>query len=508
MKKLPPLTQIVWPVAVGLIVIVGAICLLVRVGNEEATLTIAVKEGVESAALTEIARAFSRDKHVPVKVIVLPYDDLYGEELRQLKNRSERSRDGIPPFDVIMIDDPWLYSLASDPDAAPRLKNLSELLHGREEQFFDSTLRVSKFCPASDICSDRDYYAVPFLANSQLFAYRSSDFDKAPTTWQQVLDASRKAEQEHRVGYASRIGPGNSIVTDFMPILWAYDHESFPEVPKQGVALKSPERAFNALATLVGTRKTLGGASFDDFDVSAYLQQGCASMGIVWSAWAMMLVETEDSATRQMRPQGAGSTIATSNCPTLPIQMGRPTKKGERKAAEVPSHENLIFDDVPQGAGGTSQPELGVWLLAIPTGSKQSNRALEFVAYATDLADDDGAGQLKQSFTATNFGTPPPRRDVLTALEKDAEFASKHGSLIPAIRRSLLNARARPRTACWREIECRLGTTLEKMIEQGDSSDDAIKRVTTEVTPLFDKSNCNQFLRHQNGNYSCVDSPF
>ncbi len=43
---------------------------------------------------------------------------------------------------------------------------------------------------------------------------------------------------------------------------------------------------------------------------------------------------------------------------------------------------------------------------------------------------------------------------------------------------------------------------------QGESSDDAIKRVTKELTPLFDKSSCNQFLQHKNGNYSCVDNSF
>jgi multiple sugar transport system substrate-binding protein len=370
---------------------------------------------------------------------------------------------------------------------------------------------VSTYCPFSETCFD--YYAVPFLANSQLFAYRSSDFDKAPTTWQQVLDASRKAEQEHRVGYASRIGPGNSIVTDFMPILWAYDPESFPEIPKPGVALKSPRRAFQTLATLVGSRKTLGGASFDDFDVSAYLQQGCASMGIVWSAWAMKLVQIEDSTERQMPPPESGSTIATSNCaigrtPTLPAQLDPISAKSKAKREAALLGENLIFENVPQGPYATSRPELGVWLLAIPAESKQWNRALDFVAYATDLANDDSARKLVQSFVATTFGTPPPRKAVLDTLEKDAEFASKHPSLIPAIRWSLDNARARPRTACWREIECRLGTTLEQMIEQGASSDDAIKRVTRELTPLFDKSSCNQFLQHKNGNYSCVNNSF
>ncbi len=174
----------------------------------------------------------------------------------------------------------------------------------------------------------------------------------------------------------------------------------------------------------------------------------------------------------------------------------------------VPFRESLIFENVPRGPARTSQPELGVWLLAIPNGSKQLKRALEFVGYATDLGDDAGANQLKQSFAATKFATPPPRKLVLDGLEKDGEFAAKHASLIPAIRWSLENARARPRTACWREIECRLGTALEQMIEQGVSSNDGIKRITKEIDPLFDESGCNRFLQHKDTNYSCASDSF
>jgi ABC-type glycerol-3-phosphate transport system substrate-binding protein len=512
--------RLVWPLALGATV-VGTIDILTMMGKDEDRFTIAVKQGVESVALKEIARQFSIDKHVPVEVIELPYDKLYAEEQRQLRQRPERGRDTVPPFDVVMVDDPWLYSLVIDPDnpTKPRLANLNNLLAGKEADFFASTLRVSRYCPSlKKPCSD--YYAVPFVANSQLFAYRASDSEpKMPTTWKQVLVASQRAEKSGHVGYVTRIGPGNSIVTDFMPILWAYDPNSLPERPTTVVSLNDP-RPFDALTSLVGTRKSLGGASFDDFDVSAYLQQGRASMGIVWSAWAMMLADTDDTTERELKRRSS-STIAMSDrvekltASLLSEDVG---EKAEQKggAPATGFKERLIFGRVPLGPRSESKPELGVWLLAIPKASAQTGRALEFIKYAADLGDGPGAKNLEQSFTATEFGTPPPRKSLLDSLETDPElvfkhpefvkrhpelalkhpeFARKHPSLIPAIRWSLENARARPRTACWQEIESGLGTYLEKMIEQGVSSQDVIKSANQEFGPLFDDTGCNRFLQ-------------
>lgn len=71
----PVTPRIVWPVALSITAIVGAIYLLTRVDNEDERLTLAVKEGVESTALKEIARSFSQEKHVAVEVIDLPYDE-------------------------------------------------------------------------------------------------------------------------------------------------------------------------------------------------------------------------------------------------------------------------------------------------------------------------------------------------------------------------------------------------------------------------------------------------
>jgi ABC-type glycerol-3-phosphate transport system substrate-binding protein len=491
---------------IAVIVVAGTIYVLSTLGEEEKRLTIAVKQGVESVALKEIAQRFSRDRHIPVEVVELPYDELYEAEQSQLENRPARAHDSVPPFDVLMVDDPWVYALVTDPGQPDgrRLENLSALLAGKQEDFFPSTLLIGQFgplCDPKESCSN--YYAIPYVANSQLFAYRAAHFEKSgkPTTWQQVSTAAKAAEQRGGIGYVTRIGPGNSIVTDFMPILWAYDSSSFLERPGSGPPLHRPEAAFDALTSLVGTRKNLGSASFDDFDVSAYLQEGRGSMGIVWSAWAMMLVDIDDNTARELSRRSTSRITMSDRLEKLTAALlSRPRDVAVKEnlkgaSAESSFKEKLIFGNVPLGPEPKSRPELGVWLLAIPSNSDQKDRALEFIKYATDLGDDPGADTREQSYAAAQIGTPPPRMSVLNRLAIEDSRFKKHPSLIPAISWSLKNARARPRTACWKEIESRLGKYLEKLIDKAAKSKEVADQARQEFEPLFEKDGCRKFLQ-------------
>lgn len=422
-------------------------------GRNEKRLRILVKQGVESVAVMKIAEKFSREKYTTVEVVQLPYDELYEKEWQQLhapKNSDDASR-----FDVFMVDDPWLYALAR----GGRLQRLTELLKDQEADFFPSTRRVASYCPSAPDCSD--YYGIPFVANSQLFVFRKSEFGgnaPVPGRWEEVLNDSAQVEHERpgSIGYVTRIGPGNSVVTDFLPILWAYDSDSFPIIPAKDPPLKNPEQALAALKSLVATREKLGSASFDDFDVTAYLQKRRAAMGIAWSAWAMMLIDVEES-----QAQGNGEHV----------------------------DEDLIFTDVPHSSIA-SKPELGVWLLAVPYNAAQTIMATDFIRYAADLGNDLQSQQHTQSLLAARSGTPPPRISVLGKLAEEPEYRDRHPSLIPAIERSLRAGRERPRTPCWRKIESRLGAYLETLIEQCVSPQDITECANKDLVRLFDPNKC------------------
>lgn len=496
----------------GFALLAGVVSIFAALGTEEQRLTIAVKQGVESIALKEIARRFSQDQHVTVQVIEFPYEQLYNEEQKQLLYRPKRLRDSVPPFDVIMVDDPWLYSLVADQynPTVHRLEDLTFIIKPSEGQFFDATLCVSAYDPGRD-CKDYSswrstahYYAVPFVANSQLFAYRVSDFKNLnkPTTWENVLLASQAIQKQGSVGYVNRIGPGNSIVTDFMPILWAYDPLSFPEGPRGGAVLHDPKSALQELTQLVATRKNLGSASFDDFDVAAYLQSGHASMGIVWSAWAMAMVRIDDSVAGELFRQSKSPASMSERVERLSQSL---LTKSENPAETYFSanklKEDLVFDKVPVGPGGQAEPELGVWMFGIPTdqGKKieQYENALKFIKYATDLNDDQQTQSYPQGLLAAELGTPPARKTAWADPQLQERFGAKHPSLIPAIEWSLTHARPRPRTACWKEVESRLGTYLERLVDNSVQLGDVPESANTELQPFFNEARCMEFLRSQ-----------
>jgi len=148
---------------------------------------------------------------------------------------------------------------------------------------------------------------------------------------------------------------------------------------------------------------------------------------------------------------------------------------------------------MPSGSSTISEPELGVWLLAIPTASDQADLAREFIEYATDLVS---GGQLnEQSMVAAHRDTPPPRISVLASLESEPRYKYEHPSLIPHIRLSLENARPRPRTPCWKKIESVLGVYLQKVIDQPTGSKDLALEANRDLESLFDEQGCRLYLR-------------
>src|SRR5207245_7909119 len=107
--------------------------------------------------------------------------------------------------------------------------NLAPLTRQPDADFLTSCL---------DVCRDPfrtgNYYAVPYVGNSQLFFYRQDLFAKhglaAPATWDDVLAAAKKiGAAEKMYGYVMRAAPGNAVVTDFMPLYWAFGAEMFDE---------------------------------------------------------------------------------------------------------------------------------------------------------------------------------------------------------------------------------------------------------------------------------------
>jgi multiple sugar transport system substrate-binding protein len=368
---------------------------------------------VEGVALKKVIAAFADTHRYSVEVFTLPYDRLYDFELEELKkSRSD--------YDVMMLDDPWLEALISEGDGKPlRLERVVQKCE-RLQEFVPSTLSVCRHPYQSGpvTCGD-PLYALPFVGNSQLFAIRkAANIPHVPVTWDNVVKISR----EEKLGYAMRVGPGNSIVTDFMPMLWGVSPDSFKEA--------EPPQFLNATAALqyvadLGKNgpANLAIVSVDDFDLAIRLARSKASMSILWSAWAMAMAKLPD-----------------------PYSF----------------KDDLEFVDMPGG-----KPVLGAWLLAIPSNSRRKIAAQEFLSFATE------GSQIKAAALA---GNPPP----LTAVLKDEDLRRKFPSF-PAQLASLEKARPRPRTRYWRDIEATMGDCLSGVYESTITVEQASERITRAI---------------------------
>jgi len=385
--------------------------------GSEKTLTIAVNAGVEGTALKAAAKEWGEARGVRVEVVELPYSNLFEKEQLDLTSRTGA-------YDVIMLDDPWFARLVQGSSLAP-------LAREPDADFVSSCL---------DVCRNPyrtgTYFALPYVGNSQLFFYRADLFAKyglaPPKTWSEVLAAARKiGSGEKMYGYVMRAAPGNAVVTDFMPLLWAFGADVLDPSGKPGCDSPAAIESLRFMLEL-GKYSPPGYAGFNSDEVSAHLLQSTAAMSINWPAWI-----------RAMDDPSKSRVVGKIDFIPMP---------GER---------------VP-GVG-----ELGTWLLAVPSASKRTAEAFEFVYWVTDPA------QMKQ---AALRGNPPTRRSVFQSPELTSRFRA-----FPAQLASLESARPRPRSPLWNEIENAFGIYLSKANAGAMAPDEAMRQAAREIGQIVER---------------------
>jgi multiple sugar transport system substrate-binding protein len=377
-------------------------------------LIIAVNAGVEGSALKAAANEWGQSHNTRIEVVELPYANLFEKESLDLQSRTGA-------YDVIMLDDPWFPKLVADGGLAP-------MPRAPDADFLASCLAVCRH--------SQTFYALPYVGNSQLFFYRKDLFDKyklgAPDRWDRVREAAKTiGAGEKMFGYVMRAAPGNSAVTDFMPLLWAFGGDIFDAQGKP--SLSSPE-AIEALRFMVelGKFSPPGYAGFNAAEVSAQLLQGTAVMSINWPAWIAAMDDPSKSK-------------VTGKIEFAPMPAGR----------------------VPGVA------ELGAWLLAVPVSSTHRDAAFDFIYWSTEAA---------QMSEAALRGNPPTRRSVFKAPDLVKRFRA-----FPAQLASLEGARPRPRTTQWNEIENAFGVSLSQANSGAVSPEAAMQQANREIAAILER---------------------
>jgi multiple sugar transport system substrate-binding protein len=371
-----------------------------RSRNDPNTLLMAVNAGVEAESLKAAVADYQQQKGVKLRVIEYPYQSLFEKLVIALSSNSSS-------YDLVMIDDPWFPRLAQ----MEGLQAMAPLFHskgrtGPDEDFVEASMALGRYPYGTG-----ELYALPYVGNTQLFFYREDLYEKlgipAPRTWDQVYESGKViGAREQMYGYVMRAAQGNAIVSDFMPLFWAFGGEMFDENGAPCVNSREGVEALEFMLKL-GEIAPPGYVNFNADEVAAHMLQGSALMSINWPAW-----------------------ISAFDDPARSKVVGK-----------------IGFLPIPsQKRHGVSA--IGNWLLGIPRGSRKASQAFDFLLWVTSR---------EQMRLSALRGNPPTRRSVFEDPELVARFRA-----YPVQYEALSNARPRPRSPIWNEIENTFGIYLSQ----------------------------------------------
>lgn len=369
--------------------------------TEPAKLVVAARGGSHVDVLNAVKADFEAENNCTIEVL--------GLEAADLKQKvSLDSTNAVGAYDLAMADDPWMPEFCE----AGLYANLTELGYEADADFVKASLDIGKYPYA-----EGDLYALPFAGNVQLLFYNKQVLDDAgmavPESWDDILKIAKAVNgKDGKVGYVIRGQQGNPIVSDYLPILWAYGGDVFDE--NWNLTIDSKE-AKDALKLYMELLKN--GANYEKNDIVAAVSDGKAAASLGWPSWYI-----------------SGETAAA-------------------EYAAIPSKATASSTAYPTGM-------IGNWMMGVTANSGNSELALKFLEYVTS------ADVQKK---AAEFGGVPTRTSVFT----DSELLAKY-PYFETILTCTENSVVRPRLTLWTDIETAYGTELSSAISGTKSIDKAL----------------------------------
>ena len=390
-------------------------------------LVIAGRDGDYGNAMQVAVDAYTaKNPNVTIELLKLSGDDVYQKTVIDLKT-------GTGTYDLILIDDPkamqyqkagWLE------DLDPWFKKAGKSV---DTDFIQTTVDLCRYPngPKGKL------YALPFVGNVSLFAYRTDLFAKhglaAPKTWGDVLAAAKKiSENEPGVaGVSFRGVKGNPIMTVFLPMFWSFGADLLDASGKPTV--NSPE-ATKALKYFLELAKYAPKSA--PMNNTAQVRDGllAGTVGItpeIWPAW-----------------------------------IGKLDNPNESKVAgkvKVTKHPGEVRK---------SSPMIGIWQLSIPAASKNKQAAFDFFTFVTS--------KETQKLMVLKAGLPPSR----ASLFEDKEILAMY-PWYPAIGEALESGVARPRTLYWSEIENTMGGLIQEALIGEKTAEQALNEANAKIAQIL-----------------------
>ena len=408
---------------------VGAASLLGASGASAANETVLAAPMLQASKITflvnsgdgdrirNVSAAYTASTGTTIEVLELPYDQSFQKLQIALSQKTDAC-------DLASLDDPWIPQFAGN----KFLVNLDDMYAKA------GTQPSSDFQPQlfglGDWPKGSGLRALPWLGNVQVFAWRNDLIDNRPNTRDEVVTTAQQIQSGPTgvFGYAIRGAAGNPATTSFLPITRGYGKDVLG--PTFEPQLNTPE-ARSALQTALKLRDTAppGAENVQHADVGRFMYTGATAMsGDIW--------------------------------PDQLLNMFDPA---------VSSVVGLIsIGPEPSQAGVQPANMTGTWLLGIPEGSKNKDRAFDYMVWFTQLD--------QQKKLLMQFNNPP----VLVPLFNDPEAVAKF-PFLPGLLDAAGQAVPRPRTQFYSGVEDIIGRYLSQAIAGQVEPDQGLEQADTEV---------------------------
>lgn len=381
-------------------------------GSEVTKLVVAARGGSHVDVINSVKEKFEQENNVTIEVLGLESADL-----KQKVSLDALNKEGA--YDLAMVDDPWMPEFTE----ANVLENLTKMGYKEDEDFVKQSLDVGK-----NPYSTGDIYALPFSGNVQFLFYNKdvlkSNNLQVPTTWEDVLNISKTVNgKDGEVGYVIRGQQGNPIVSDYLPILWAYGGDVFDKDWNVTVDSKEGKESLQMYIDLLNN-----GANYEKNDIVAAVSSGKAALSLGWPSWYI---------------------------------------SGENSTAEYA----VIPNKVNESSEAHSTGMIGNWMMGVTANSRNKEMALKFLQYVTSK---------EVQVEAAEKGGVPTRRSVLSDSSLNEKYAY-FKTLLEATENSVI----RPRTSHWADIETAYGTELSNAISGTKTIDQALADAKTSIKAIM-----------------------
>jgi multiple sugar transport system substrate-binding protein len=383
---------------------------------EAGHITVLVNSG-DGLRVRALGDSYTSHTGTTVEVLELPYDQSFQKLQIALSQ-------GTDAYDVASLDDPWIPQFAGN----RFLINLDEMYLNAgttvSDQFQPQLLALGNWPPGEGL------RALPWLGNVQVFAWRNDLIATRPNTWDEVVATAQqiKGGSSGVYGYAIRGAAGNPATTSFLPITRGFGKDVLSPTFEPQLA---SEEALAALQTSLKLRDTAppGAENVQHADVGRFMYTGMTAMsGDIWPDQLLLMFD-----------------------PSISSVVGK-----------------ISIGAEPSQAGVQPANMTGTWLLGIPQGSRNKERAFDFINWFTSFD--------QQKRLLLGYNNPP----VLAPLFGDPEAVARF-PFLPGLLAAAEKAVPRPRTPFYSGVEDIIGRYVSQAIAGQTPPDQALKQANQDV---------------------------